>query len=118
MFADAVIELLDFTGETVTLLTDSTVSRSADGMEITRNTVSTSVKAAFRQDYLRTITGQIGESRRTCVMGARDLPVVPTKNDKIITAEGHEYVITTVDARKHGEQVIAYLLTVQGGYDA
>ena len=117
MFADAVIELLDFTGETVTLVTDATVVRSADGMELTRTTTSTSVKAAFRHDYLRTISGQIGESRRTCVIGARDLTVIPTKNDKIITSEGYEYVITTVDARKHGEQVIAYLLTVQGGYD-
>jgi hypothetical protein len=118
MFADAIMELLNFTGQTATLHTDGTVSRSANGMDLTRATVATTVRVAFRQDHLRTITGQIGESRRTCFMGARDLPVVPTKNDKIITAEGHEYVITTVDARKHGEQVIAYLLTVQGGYDA
>lgn len=115
MFANAIIELLNFTGETATLVTDASVTRSADGMTLTRSTTSQTVKVAFRNATVKEIAGQIGEGKRVCYLGARDLTAAPTKNDKIVTSDGYEYSITSIESRKHKNDVIAYILAVQGG---
>ncbi len=115
MFADAITELLKFTGEDCTLRVDSGVTRSSDLMEVTRSTTDYAVRAAFRQEYVRGVAGQVGEVKRTCYMGARGVAVAPTKNDKIISSEGLTYAIMSVDARKHRNDIIAYILEVQGG---
>jgi len=117
MFASAIIDLLNFTGETATLVTDSTVSRSADGLTLTRTTSSQTVKVAFRNATVKEIAGQIGEGKRVCFLAARDLTAAPTKNDKIVTSDGFEYSITSIESRKHKNDVIAYILSVQGGAD-
>ncbi len=113
MFADAVMQLLNYHGEDATLVRDTGVTRSDDLLTITRTTASESVKVYMRHGSVRQVSAQVGESKRLCYMGAQGVSI-PTKNDKIVTSDGAEYNITSVDPRKHGGTIVAFLLEVEG----
>jgi len=115
MFASAISDLMAFTGETLTLRVDSGISRSADLTEVTRTTTDITVRGCFRNEFHRGVAGQVGEVKRTCYVEAKGLTSSPTKNDKIISSDGMTYNIMSVDARKHGNTILAYIMDVQGG---
>lgn len=116
MFSNTVKALLATHGEDVILTTKGTITRTGTARSETHNTQTIKMASiAAKISNPREVASVIAESVRHVIISGIGLDYAPHKNAKITTAEGTEYNILDLEAKKHGNSVVAYILMLQGG---
>lgn len=114
-FASYMKSLMGMAGQDAVLLSTTTASRTNSGLTRANTTTSTDIKIAVRFATPKELGSLTYEFQKIGILPAKDLGVVPHKNDRVTLNDGVTYNVVSVDARNYGNEVVAYILYLQGG---
>ena len=110
--AERVAALSALVGQAVTLRRVQTAFPDRP-WEPARTTVDYPARASLRAYRANEVIGAVRQGDREARIAARELPVTPTSEDKLVV-EGKELAILAVDTRRLGAEDVLHILQVRG----